>query len=351
VNEATALFRSALGQVVDGASLSAEEAEATFGALMEGGVPEVLISALLVALRMRGETEDELLGAARALRARMTSVPHAGPVLLDTCGTGGDGAGSLNVSTAVAFVVASAGVPVAKHGNRAVSSRAGSADVLEALGVRVDLTAEAARTCLEDAGIAFLFAPAYHPAMRFAAPVRRALGLRTLFNLVGPLANPAPVTHQILGVYDPRRTDQMARVLGRLGLKAALVVHGTTHAGTGLDEIAPSGLTTYARLEAGLVHAGTLDPSAFGLAPSMDLAALEGGDAHANARRLRAILRGEERSVARDTIVLNAAAALDLTGVATSLVDGAQMAGSLIDAGAPWERVEALATLSTRIAS
>lgn len=319
----------AVRAAVEGRDLDAASMEAAVEAILAGEASEAQIAALAVALRMKGETAEEIAAAARVMRRRCNAVQVAGhDVVLDTCGTGGDGAGTFNVSTASAVVVASCGVTVAKHGNRAVSSRSGSADVLEALGVRIDLPGEAVARCVAELGIGFLFAPAHHGALRHAAPVRRALGVPTFFNLLGPLANPAGATHQLVGVYDPERVTQMAEVLGLLGGRRAWVVHGAG----GLDEVSPSGPTRVAVLEAGGVTARTVRPEDFGLEP-VPLAELAGGDAADNARIVRAILEGTERGPRRTAVVLNAAAALLVAGAAAEPVEAAARVAEAIDSG------------------
>ncbi|MBX3272548.1 MAG: anthranilate phosphoribosyltransferase [Sandaracinaceae bacterium] len=316
----------ALARVVAGEVLDAPAMEAAMARILAGEASPVHVAALAVALRMRGETPGELAAAARALRRAAVALP--GPArrpLLDTCGTGGDGAGTFNISTAGALVVAACGVRVAKHGNRAVSSRSGSADVLEALGVALDEGPEASAACLDELGIAFLFAPAFHGALRYAAPVRRELGLRTFFNLLGPLANPAGATHQLLGLYDPARLGAIAEVLGALGVERAWVVHGEG----GLDEVSPAGPTRVAVLDAGEVTERVVEPADFGLAP-VALEGLAGGDAGANAAIVRAVLDGAT-GAPRAAVVINAAAALVVAGVETDLRAAAERAAAAID--------------------
>ena len=293
------------------------------------------IAAFVVALRMKGESVDEIAAAARALRKHCEIIrPKVDGPLLDTCGTGGDGLHTFNISTAAALVAAACGVAVAKHGNRAVSSKAGSADVLEALGVRIDLTAERAQQCIEQVGIGFLFAPSHHAAMRHAAPVRRELGIRTIFNLLGPLSNPASATHQVVGVYDPARVEQLARALGSLGLTAAWVVHGAG----GLDEVSPSGPTAVAHLADGKVATFEVSPDDFGL-PEVPIESLRGGDACRNAEIIRSVLGGEQ-GPARVAVLLNAAAALCVTEMASGPRVAAERAAEAIDSGAAKQTLE-----------
>lgn len=320
---------AALGRVASGACLLAEEMEAAMDAILAGDATPVEIAGLAMALRMRGETPVELAAAARAMRRRAVPAPHGvSGVILDTCGTGGDGAHTFNISTVSALVCAAAGARVGKHGNRAVSSRAGSADVLEALGVALDPGAERVARDLGELGIAFFFAPAFHAALRHAAPVRRELGVRTFFNLLGPLSSPAGATHQLVGVFDPARTRTMAEVLGLLGVRGAWVVHG--HGG--LDEISPSGPTAVAVLgEDGSVTETSVEPASFGL-PPVPLDALAGGDAQVNATLARGVLSGE-RGPRRVAVLLNAAAALAVAGVECDLRAARERAEDAIDSG------------------
>lgn len=329
------MIGAAIEAVVEGRDLDAALMEGAMRAILAGEATPVQIAAFAIALRMKGETATEIAAAAREMRARCTSVDLGidGPVV-DTCGTGGDGAGSFNVSTVAAIVVAAAGGRVAKHGNRAVSSRAGSADVLEALGVALDLGPDHVRESVRQLGIGFLFAPAYHQALKHAAPVRKELRLRTFFNLLGPLANPASVTHQVLGVYDARRVRQMAEVLEILGVEGAWVVHG--HGG--LDEISPFGETRAARLRNGEVEERILTPADFGLEP--DGTALPGGDAEENAAIARRLLAGE-KGAGRHAVVMNAAAALEVVGIAPDLRSAARVAEEAIDGGAARRTLDA----------
>ena len=323
------MIRDAIKAVVAGRDLSPSEVEGAMDTILSGEATPAQIAAFVVALRMKGESSDEIAAAARSLRKHCESIaPNVDGPLLDTCGTGGDGLHTFNISTASAIVAAACGVSVAKHGNRAVSSKAGSADVLEALGVRIDLPAEAVRRCIEDVGIGFLFAPSHHAAMRHAAPIRRELGIRTLFNLLGPLSNPASATHQVVGVFDPSRLEQLARALGTLGLAAAWVVHGEG----GLDEVSPSGPTRVAELRDGGVRTFELAPEDFGVDP-VALADLRGGDAKENADIIRRVVGGE-RGPARIAVMLNAAAALCVAGVVASPKAGAERAAEAIDTGA-----------------
>lgn len=326
---ADALFRVIAGDTLDEGTMAS-----AMGAILEGRAGAAEMAGLAIALRMRGETRSELTAAARVLRAHMKA-PPIDPSLrtLDTCGTGGDASGTFNVSTVAAIVVAAEGVPVAKHGNRAVSSRSGSADVLEALGVAVDPGPDVVARQIRELNLAFLFAPAYHGALRHAALVRRELGVRTFFNLLGPLANPARAHFQLLGVYDPERVRMLAEVLSDLGVERAWVVHGSVDGrGTGgLDEISPSGPTTVAKLSDGVVVVETIEPDTFGLSP-VPFEAIGGGDADDNARIALAILGGE-RGAPRSAVVINGAAALLVAGVATDPREARERAEDSIDSG------------------
>lgn len=318
-------FSSLLKRVVAGNSLSTEQSAHAFSLIMAGEVSEARIAAIISAMAVRRPTVDEIVGAARAMRAAMKSI-ESNPYAIDLCGTGGDGAGTLNVSTACAFVVAASGVPVAKHGNRNMSSKCGTADCLEALGVRIDLSPEDSARCLREIGVCFLFAQSYHPAMKYAAPVRKELGFRTIFNLLGPLANPARVRRQLLGVYDRDWTAPLAEVLARLGADRAWVVHGD-----GLDEIAISGPTRVAMLMDGKVSVRDIGPEDAGLSwsPRADLA---GGSAVENAAALRRLLVGETGAY-RDIVLINAAAALVIAGKAPDLKEGVKLAATSIANG------------------
>jgi anthranilate phosphoribosyltransferase len=316
-----------LPRLLRGESLTQAEAQDVIGHVMQGDASEAQIAALLIALRAKGETVDEIVGAARAMRAHAVAAPPRRADLVDTCGTGGDGMRTFNVSTAAGLVAAGAGAGVAKHGNRAVSSASGSADVLEALGVRVDLPHERVAECIDEVGFGFLFAPAHHPAMRHAAPVRRSLGVRTIFNVLGPLTNPAGARRQLVGVFDEALVVPIAETLRALGSERALVVHGSD----GLDELSPSNPSTCADVTPERVTVGTIDPVGLGLGPST-IDAIAGGDAAENARALRLVLDGE-RSPRRDAVVLNAGAALVAAGRATDLSDGIALASAAIDDG------------------
>jgi anthranilate phosphoribosyltransferase len=330
-----AIEAASAGREVPGAVL-----EAAFGEIVDGDATPAQAAGLLVALRTKGETVGEVVAVARALRARAETAPCADPRTVDTCGTGGDRSGSFNISTAAAFVVAGAGVPVAKHGNRAASSRAGSADVLEALGVRVDLPVERAAHVLAEVGVAFLFARQAHPALRRLAPVRAELGIPTVMNCVGPLLNPLGVRRQLVGVYAPALVERLARALAALGSERALVAHGCD----GLDEITTAGPSRTAWLEGGRVAMGEIDPAALGIAPPPP-GALRGGDVQENAKILLEVLEGE-RGARRDVVTLNAAAALEVAGAAGDLAQGLALARESLDSGAARERLARLVEAS-----
>jgi anthranilate phosphoribosyltransferase len=326
--------RSALATVVDGGTLSIDDARGAMGAVMDGESSPALLAALLVALRMRGETVDELAGFATAMRQRVLRV-EAPDGTIDTCGTGGDKSGTFNISTAAALVVAAAGVPVAKHGNRAMTSKSGSADVLEALGVRTDHDASSGAAALRDVGFAFLFAPHFHPAMKHAGPTRREIGVRTAFNLLGPLTNPAGARRQVVGVPDAAAAPRLAAVLERLGVERAFVVHGD-----GLDELPLDGSGVLYDVSADGVTRREIDAQSVGLRRA-STSALLGGDPETNARLIEAVLGGES-GARRDVVTLNAGAALLAAGRTETLDAGVELAALTIDAGLASELVDRL---------
>jgi anthranilate phosphoribosyltransferase len=318
-------FKPLLAKLVDGRVLSAEEAHDFFSACLRGEPTPAQVAAAVTALRIRGETVEEIAAFATAMRDAALTLDHPYDVI-DTCGTGGDGQHTFNISTAAALVLAGAGLKVAKHGNRALSSKSGSSDVLAALGVNLAATPAQQRRSLDRAGIAFLFAPAYHGAMRHVGPVRAEIGFRTVFNLLGPLSNPASAKRQVMGVYDPRLLAPLAEVLGRLGATRAWTVHGQ-----GLDELTTTGATEVAEWKDGAVRSFTVTPEDAGL-PRADIADLRGGDAEENAAALRALLDGA-RGAYRDVVLLNAAAALVVADRAADLAEGAALAAAVIDDG------------------
>ncbi|MDO8964355.1 MAG: anthranilate phosphoribosyltransferase [Coriobacteriia bacterium] len=334
---------AAIGVATSGGSLTEEQAAEVMGLVMDGDATPAQIASLVTAMRMKGETVDEITGFARAMRARVTPVRPRATGLLDTCGTGGDGLQTFNISTTTAFVVAGAGVPVAKHGNRAVSSRSGSADVLEALGIRIDLSAGDMARCIDEAGVGFLFAQSLHASMRHAGVPRREIAIRTVFNILGPLTNPAGARRQLLGVYDPALAPVMAEVAGRLGAERVMVVHGHP----GMDEVSVSGPTKVAEYADGEVRTYELDPERVGIALG-SFAALAGGDAAFNAAILRDILGGTH-GAPRDIVLMNAAAALLTAGAVEDLAEGVARARHSIDSGDALARMEALVALSKRL--
>lgn len=324
-------------KTVDGESLTSEEANAAMTEIMEGRATPAQIAAFLVALRMKGETVEEVTEFARVMRQHVRPVRPTRRPVVDTCGTGGDAIKTFNVSTAAAFVAAGAGAAIAKHGNRSVTSRCGSADVLEALGVRFDMTPEEVVRCVDEIGIGFMFAPSYHPSMKHAMPVRRELGLRTVFNMLGPLTNPALAEAQVLGVYAPTLTEVHGGVLRNLGSARAFVVHGVG----GLDEFSSFGETQVTELRDGDLRTYALVPEDVGLKRSDGHQSVQGGTPEENARLLTAILEGED-GPARDIVVLNAAAAIAAAGMADTLRDAAPIAVESLDSGAALAKLCAL---------
>lgn len=329
-------LRSAIAEVINGRDLSMAQAEAAMDVIMRGEATPAQIGGYLTALRMKGETVEEIAGSARSMRAHVVSVDApVGPdeMLVDTCGTGGDGKHTFNISTTAAFVVAGAGLKVAKHGNRAASSRSGSADVLLALGGNLDLGPQQVAECVAHVGIGFLYAVNHHPAMRHAIGPRRELGQRTIFNVLGPLTNPAGATHQLIGVYDRKLTETLARVLGALGSAGAYVVHGAD----GLDELSVTGANQVSYLCDGHVETFELDPQELDI-PRAELSDLVGGEPQENAALMRAVLGGEDKGPRRDIVLLNAAAVL---GVAdNNWQRGMALARESIDSGAALETLE-----------
>jgi anthranilate synthase/phosphoribosyltransferase len=320
-----AVGKEAIAAVVAGNDLTQEQAAEAMGQLMSGRATPAQIGAFLTGLRLKGETVEEIAGMALAMRERAARIRVEGP-LLDTCGTGGDNSGSVNVSTAAAFVAAGAGAKVAKHGNRAMSSGCGSADVLEALGARIDLEPEQVAACVNDVGIGFLFAQKFHPAMKYVAPARREIGIRSVFNILGPLTNPAGARHQLLGVANPAQAETMAKVLKLLGSQHALVVHGN-----GMDELTTTGSSTVWELKGGEIEQYEVSPTDLGLSLAM-AADLHGGAADENAMKVRAALEGEPGPV-RDVVLLNAAAALVAADLVQTLAEGLTSAAESIDSG------------------
>ncbi len=333
------MIREAIALVVAGQSLSTEQATVVMQEIMEGEATPAQLGAFLTALSLKGETTREIAGMAAVMREKALRVPVAGP-LLDVVGTGGDGKNTFNISTAVAFVAAAAGLKVAKHGNRAASGACGAADVLEALGVKIDLPPEGVEQCINQVGMGFMFAPAFHPSMRYAAPVRREIGIRTVFNILGPLTNPARAQAMLLGVADPQLGELMAEALRLLDIRHALVVHGED----GMDEITLCGATTVWEVREGTVRHWTIDVADIGL-PRASLADLRGGTAGENAATMRRLFQGEPGPI-RDAVLLNSGAALMAGDRAETLRQGMDLATQAIDRGAAGACLEALAELS-----
>jgi anthranilate phosphoribosyltransferase len=334
----------ALERVVSGIHLTQEEAMDAMGVIMDGDASNAQIGALLAGLRVRGETVDEIAGFAKAMRARAVKVPTHRENLIDTCGTGGDVIKTFNISTGAAIVSAACGVAVAKHGNRAVTSKAGSADVLEALGVSMDLTSEQVGYCVDTIGIGFLFARNLHPAMRHAASVRAELGFRTVFNVLGPLTNPAGAQRQVLGVYHVSLCEQLAHVMDSLGCVHALVVHGEA----GLDEISTFGRTFYAELLGGIVTTGYLVPGDVGIVESSPEEVTAGENAEENAEILHRVFSGSDQA-RTDLIAINAGAGLLVSGKTSTLVEGVRMAQDAIKSGAALSKLQELIELTNRL--
>lgn len=334
------MISEAIKKVVTGEDLSEAEARETMKEIMEGQATPAQIASLLTALHLKGETAAEITGFARTMRDKVTPVKTSKTNLVDTCGTGGDGANTFNISTACALVLAGAGLPVAKHGNRSVSSKCGSADVLECLGVAVNLTPEEAGRCLDKVGIAFLFAPLLHGAMKYAAGPRKEIGIRTVFNILGPLTNPAFAQSQVLGVYCADLAAVMAQVLANLGTKHSFVIHGCG----GLDEVSLAGEALVYEIKGNEVKQMTLDPLEFGFARA-PIAALAGGDVKKNARMLQNILQGAP-GPQRDVVVINAALGLVAGGLARDIAAGVRLAEQVIDSGSAHKKLKQLVEFS-----
>ena len=337
------MIREAIKEMVAGRSLTMDQASTVMDEIMEGQATQAQLAAFLTALRLKGETPEEIAGMATVMREKALRVEVEGTVV-DTCGTGGDGSGTFNISTAAAFVAAGAGLKVAKHGNRAASGTCGSADVLEALGVKIDLGPEAVKQCIDEVGIGFMYAPTFHPAMKYAAPVRRELGIRTVFNILGPLTNPAVARRQLLGVADPSLGEKMARVLQLMGSEHSLVVHGHD----GLDELTLGDETSVWELRDGGITSYTVNPGELGL-PRVPLQALQGGTPQENAFLLRRILAAE-KGPHRYIVLLNSAAVLVVGGKAKDLKEGLDLAKEVIDGSDALLKLEALVELSQALA-
>ncbi len=327
-------------KATEGASLSRDEAAQAMTEIMDAACTPAQFGAFVTALRVKGETADEIAGCLAVMREKALPVTVSEPVA-DTCGTGGDGVGTFNVSTANAIVLAAAGQPVAKHGNRAMSSACGSADVLEALGVQIQLGPDAVARCIEEVGIGFMFAQAYHPAMKFAAPLRREIGIRTIFNILGPLTNPARAAYRVFGVADPSLAEDIAHALSALGVRRAFVVHGEAD---GVDEISISGPTSVTEWDGSSVKSYHLEPADFGMATA-PVSEIAGGSVEENAQYVRDVLAGKP-GPRRDVVVMNSAAGLVASGRASDWQDGAQQAAAAIDSGQAAAKLESFASLS-----
>lgn len=331
------MLQQSLAKLIQGEDLAEPEMMTIMGLIMDGQATPAQIGSFLTALRVKGETVDEVAGAARVMREKSLRVHFDAPIVMDTCGTGGDGANTFNISTTTAFIVAAAGIPVAKHGNRAISSRCGSADVLEALGVRVDLPPEKVEQCLTMAGIGFMFAPLFHQSMKHAAAPRKELGFRTIFNMLGPLTNPARANCQLIGVYQRELTELMARVLQRLGTQRAMVIYGYG----GLDELSLEGPNQISFLHDDRVETFTISAAELGMTPAAN-GELTGLNGLENARLVEAILSGAVRGAKRDVVILNVAAALQVAGAVEDWKAGIALAQELIDNQAAYAKLAAL---------
>jgi len=338
-------IKEAIRQTTEGRNLTADEAYEAASFLMEGKATDSQISALLVALHMKGETPDEIYGFARAMRSKAAAIPLRENSVIDTCGTGGDGSGSFNVSTISAIVAAAAGCRVAKHGNRSITSRCGSADLLQSLGVQIELNPDGIAACVEKTGIGFLFAPRLHPAMKYAAGPRKELGIRTIFNILGPLTNPAGAKRQLIGVFHPALTQVVAQVLHNLGSEHVLVVHGED----GLDEISLSGRTQVHELRDGQVRGFSIYPEEMGF-PRYRKEDFRGGDPEVNARIARGVLR-KEKSPCRDMVLLNAGAVIYVSGMVETIVSGIGLAKDAVDSGKAGLKLDELIECSKALAA
>lgn len=338
------MISEVISKLVEGGDLSEKEVTAVFDLMMEGGFPESQMAAFLTALRMKGETVSEITGVAKALLGKAEKIDCERETAVDLCGTGGDGSGTFNISTTAAFIVSGAGVTVAKHGNRSVSSPVGSADVLEALGVKIDISPDLAQQCLSEAGIAFLFAPVYHPAMRNVAKCRKDLGIRTVFNLIGPVVNPAGVKNQVMGVYSRDLLVPVAEVLKNLGSRNVMTVHGEGC----VDEITVTGRTKVAELRDGEIREYDLRPEDFALGIRSPEELMGGGNADENAEMTLSVLRGGGNGAKTDATLLNAMAAIYVSGRASSLAEALLLAEDSLSSGAALEKLEMLVEITNR---
>ena len=337
------MIKEAIAKVVEKKDLREDEMVSVMREIMEGEATPAQIAAFITALRMKGETVDEITGAARVMREKALKVKTRASVVVDTCGTGGDESFTFNISTAAAFVAAGAGLTVAKHGNRSVSSKSGSADVLKSLGVNIEAEVQKVEECLDSIGIGFLFAPLMHGAMKYAAPVRREIGIRTIFNILGPLTNPAGARYQVLGVYRSELTEVLANVLKNLGSTRAFVVSGND----GLDEMTLTSETKVSELKDGKVKTYSIKPEEFGMT-RCKLFELQGGEPDDNARIISAILKGD-KGPKRDVVVLNAAAAIVASGMAKDIKEGIKLAEEAIDSGKALEKLEKLIEITNKV--
>ncbi|MCP4704377.1 MAG: anthranilate phosphoribosyltransferase [candidate division Zixibacteria bacterium] len=339
------MIREELNKVLDGEHLTANESHRIIDLIMSGKVSHVKIAAFLTALRQKGETSDEIIGAARVMRDKVVRIKHNQDFLFDNCGTGGDGAGTFNISTTTSFVLAGCGLAIGKHGNRSVSSKCGSADVLQALGVEISLDPEQVGLCIDEIGIGFMFAPNLHPAMKEVVPVRKELGFRTIFNLLGPMTNPAFATDQMIGVYDGSYTSLLAKAAGELGIKRVGVVYNEC----GIDEITTAGLNKISMVSDGKESELQLNPEEYGF-KKCDVNELAGGTAEENARITRSILNGEN-GPRRDTIILNTAVGLFIAGWANDIKEGIEQANESIDSGQASEMLDKLVHTTKRFSN
>jgi len=337
------MIHACLEKLYQGQSLTLEQSQQLFNQIISGDVEPILLSALLTALKIKGESPQEIAGAALALKSQALAFPSPDYPFLDSCGTGGDGANTINISTASAFVAAACGVKVAKHGNRSVSSKSGSADLLEALGIKLDLSPERSRQSLDEIGLCFLFAVQYHQGVRFAVPVRQSLKTRTIFNVLGPLINPASPKTQLMGVYDKALLEPIAQTLKLVGVERALVVNGS-----GLDEIAIHGPTDVAELKEGKITTYQITPEQMGI-KTYPLTALEGGDAQHNAVLITALLKGDGQEAHQAAVAVNVAATLLLSDKVDSLAAGVTLANEVINSGKPFDIVQQLAQASSEV--
>jgi len=334
------MIREAISRVIQRENLSFKETSEVMLKVMEGRATSAQIGSFLTGLRMKGETLEEILGCAQVMRDKSFPINSKHSILVDTCGTGGDGTGTFNISTTTIFVVAGAGLAVAKHGNRSVSSKCGSADVLEAMGVKIDLSPQEVELVLDEIGLGFLFAPVFHEAMKYAIGPRKEIGIRSVFNVLGPLTNPARAKFQVLGVYDPNLTEVIAQVLERLGVEGAYVVHGSG----GLDEISTLGPTKITHLNKGSIKTYEIRPEDFGI-PRRKLSDLQGDDASCNVQIIKRVLSGE-KGPHREIVLLNAAAAISAAGAAKDLHEGVKIAAETIDSGKAMKKLEELVYMS-----